>query len=96
MMRTALLMAAAAALVCCKAPRSQAQTYGDAPWCAVISIGTGEVQWDCEYWSAEACAPDVAAGNRGYCNMNPYWKGPYPGERSTPSKYPRHGARRRY
>jgi hypothetical protein len=44
--------------------------YGDAPWCAVINIGKG-VTWDCQYQTAEQCIPNVIAGNRGFCNLNP-------------------------
>jgi hypothetical protein len=48
--------------------------FGDAPWCAVIELGTGEAYWDCEYRSVEQCVPNVLAGNRGFCNVNP-WPG---------------------
>jgi hypothetical protein len=44
---------------------------GDAPWCAVISLGPGEVYWDCRYRTIEECVPNVLAGNRGFCNLNP-------------------------
>lgn len=44
----------------------------EAPWCAVISMGTGSVYWDCQYRSIEECRPNVLAGNRGWCNPNPY------------------------
>jgi hypothetical protein len=50
--------------------------FGDAPWCAVLSIGAGEVWWDCEYRTVGECAPNVVAGNRGFCNLNPYGPGP--------------------
>lgn len=49
-----------------------------APWCAVISTGWGDVQWDCRYRSIEACRPNVIAGNKGYCTQNPAWFGPPP------------------
>jgi len=49
---------------------------GNAPWCAVISVGSGSVYWDCHYWSVEACVPNVLAGNRGFCNHNPAYEGP--------------------
>ena len=45
--------------------------YGDAPWCAVMNIGTGEMYWDCQYQTFDACVPNVIAGNRGFCNVNP-------------------------
>jgi hypothetical protein len=54
---------------------SNAQYYGDAPWCAVVSVGTGSVVWYCYYRSVEECAPNVIAGTRGFCNLNPYWSG---------------------
>ena len=43
----------------------------EAPWCAVIAIGTGAVYEDCQYWTFEQCRPNVLAGNRGFCNLNP-------------------------
>lgn len=83
MTRIALPIAGTAALVaamiCLDVSPSQAQYYGDAPWCAVISIGTGSVHWDCEYNTVEACVPNVLAGNRGFCGNNPYYTGPRPG-----------------
>jgi hypothetical protein len=50
---------------------------GNAPWCAVINIGTGTVYWDCQYPTFEACyhLGNILAGNRGFCNLNP-WPGP--------------------
>ena len=78
MKTTIQLMLAAAALAaafCFNVPASQA--YGDAPWCAVVSIGAGEIVWDCHYYSVEECRPNVLAGNRGFCNMNPAWPGWY-------------------
>jgi hypothetical protein len=55
---------------------SASQAYGDAPWCAVVSIGVGDVLWDCHYYSVEECRPNVIAGNRGFCNHNPAWVAP--------------------
>ena len=68
----ALLAAAAfaAALSIYAAPAS-AGTIGDAPWCAVQNLGAGDVTWDCEFQSVEQCQPEVIAGNRGFCNLNP-------------------------
>jgi len=31
------------------------RAYGDAPWCAVINTGVGNVYWDCQYPTFEAC-----------------------------------------
>jgi len=64
---------ASAAAICFHAPASWA--FGDAPWCAVINLGTGNVHWDCQYRTIEECVPNVVAGNRGFCNLNP-WPGP--------------------
>jgi hypothetical protein len=52
---------------------SRSGAYGDAPWCAVINIGTGTVYWDCQYPTFEACYDlgNILAGNRGFCNLNP-------------------------
>jgi Protein of unknown function (DUF3551) len=52
---------------------ARAGLYGEAPWCAVVSTGTGDVHWDCQYRTAEQCAPNVIAGNRGSCTQNPYF-----------------------
>jgi len=52
---------------------AHAGLYGEAPWCAVISTGTGDVHWDCQYLTVEACQPNVIAGNRGSCTQNPYF-----------------------
>jgi hypothetical protein len=78
MNRIVLAIASLTTFLCLIAPPAKAQTYGDAPWCAVRDLGTGNVQWDCEYYSAAECAPTVVAGNRGFCNVNPYlrWQGP--------------------
>jgi hypothetical protein len=72
---TRLLLATAALVagLCFDVPASRA--YGDGPWCAVFPLGFGEVVWDCQYASIEACRPNVIAGNRGFCNMNPAWPG---------------------
>ena len=50
-----------------------AADYYGAPWCAVVSTGDGDMQWSCEYRSVEECRPNVLAGNRGWCNPNPYF-----------------------
>jgi hypothetical protein len=76
MMRIALSAATAAALICLHATPSQAQYSGTAPWCAVIQVGTGGVHYDCYYANVEACVPNVLAGNRGFCAMNPYFGHP--------------------
>jgi hypothetical protein len=52
-------------------PAAHAGSYGNAPWCAVQNLGDGDVEWDCEFRSVEECVPQVIAGNRGFCNINP-------------------------
>jgi hypothetical protein len=91
MTRIVILVAAAAAILCVDIPQSQAGTYGNAPWCAVRNLGTGDMEWDCEYYSAAACAPTVIAGNRGFCNLNPYFVGVAPPHAPW---HPRHHRRR--
>ncbi|MGO8921883.1 MAG: DUF3551 domain-containing protein [Xanthobacteraceae bacterium] len=61
---------------------------GDAPWCAVINLGMGDVYWDCRYRTVEECVPNVIAGNRGFCNLNPW--GPGPGSTTTAGPHKRH------
>jgi len=75
--RTKLVIAtavAAAAVAVFRVPASFA--FGDAPWCAVTALGRGDVYWDCQYRTVEECVPNVIAGNRGFCNLNPYGPGP--------------------
>jgi hypothetical protein len=57
--------------MCFDAPASRAGQYGHSPWCAVENDG-GRLVWDCEYDSAQDCAPAVTSGNRGFCARNPY------------------------
>jgi hypothetical protein len=78
MTRIAFLIAAVSVTLCFDALPSQAATYGGAPWCAVRDLGNGDMQWDCQYASAAECAPSVTGGNRGFCNVNPYFTGSYP------------------
>ena len=59
----------------------------EAPWCAVITIGEDSVIWDCRFRSIEECRPNVLAGNRGFCNPNPYFvAASQPGERKRQRK----------
>jgi hypothetical protein len=60
-----------------------------APWCAVIDKGDGDAYWDCHYSSIEECRPTILAGNRGWCNPNPYYVGFY-----GPPERPRRAIRR--
>ncbi len=70
------ILGASALLAAMMAWTPAGHAFGDAPWCAVINIGTGEVYWDCQYRTVEECVPNVIAGNRGFCNVNPYGPGP--------------------
>jgi hypothetical protein len=47
----------------------------EAPWCAVISLGTGDVHYDCQYNSFDDCyrRGSILAGNRGFCSPSPYY-----------------------
>jgi len=73
--RLTAAIAIIAAVTCMGAASGRAG--GNAPWCAVINIGTGTVYWDCQYPTFEACyhLGNILAGNRGFCNLNP-WPGP--------------------
>ena len=83
MMRIVFAVVSAAAMLCLAVSPSRAQSYyGNAPWCAVVNQGAGDVVWECEYRTAAQCAPNVIAGNRGFCNVNPYYTpGPAPRRR---------------
>jgi hypothetical protein len=47
--------------------------FGDARWCEVKNLGS-DVVWDCEYRTIGDCASHVIAGERSFCNINPYWR----------------------
>lgn len=66
----------AAGLWALAAPASRASEIGNERWCAVVDQGAGEIVWDCEYETVEDCTPAVLQGNRGFCQINPYWKDP--------------------
>jgi len=93
MKRIAIAFAAVAAALCCNISPSHALT-GNAPWCAVVNVGTGEVVWQCDYQTVEQCQPNVIAGNRGFCNHNPYYTAPaaMPNVRHHPRRHVHHPA----
>ena len=64
-----------------------ARADSNAPWCAVISLGQGDVYWDCQYYTFEACVPNVLAGNRGFCNHNPAYTGAPAPDRHRPKHH---------
>ncbi|MBO0718420.1 MAG: hypothetical protein J2P55_13945 [Rhizobiales bacterium] len=47
---------------------------GNSRWCAVTDQGADVLNWDCEYDTIEDCMPAVLAANRGFCDINPYWR----------------------
>jgi hypothetical protein len=69
-----LVLAALAAATLLGNGPSQAY-YGNAPWCAVVNLGHGSVVQRCVYQDFETCRQNVIAGNRGFCNTNPYLAG---------------------
>ncbi len=89
MMRMVLLVPVLA-LVVAALPLAPArgQMIGNAPWCAVVETGAGRVESDCEFYSVEQCRPNVLGGNRGFCQLNPYYRG-----RLAPGHSPRHHRR---
>jgi hypothetical protein len=76
MKRSILFSATVLAAISALSGPASADYRGNAPWCAVFSMGFGTVVWDCRYASIEACRPDVISGNRGFCNHNPRYEGP--------------------
>jgi hypothetical protein len=84
MMRLILATATVAAAMSFDVPASYA--FGDAPWCMVKNLGS-DVAWDCQFNSAQQCAPAVIAGDRSFCNMNPAWRGPATSTVASPPKH---------
>jgi hypothetical protein len=85
----AFIFAAAAAGVAFAAHPAKARE--EAPWCAVVDTGFGNLASNCSFWTFEACVPHVLTGNRGFCEENPYFNGPVarrPAHRS-PRAWPR-------
>jgi hypothetical protein len=72
MIRTILVAAAALASV------GHAEA-ANAPWCAVIDMGTGDVHWECHCYRRG----NILAGNRGFCNHSPYYGPGYAEQRQT-------------
>ena len=73
MTRILLVIAAAAVFLLLESSSGRAAYIGEAQWCAVMEVGAADVEWDCEYASVAACSPNVVAGNRGFCALNPYY-----------------------
>ena len=86
---TRMIFAAVAVLAGVAFDLQPAKAY-EAPWCAVISKGTGNAYWDCQYRSIEECRPNVVGGDRGWCNPNPYFVANLPTEhRRSANRRPR-------
>jgi Protein of unknown function (DUF3551) len=69
------ILLAAVVLAVLAFPARPVAAYG-APWCAVFSLGWGDTEWDCSYWTLQQCIPFVIAGTRGFCNENPHYVRP--------------------
>jgi Protein of unknown function (DUF3551) len=82
-----IAVAVSAAAILFDVPAGRA-SFGDAPWC-VVKTGD-DVYWDCEYRTSQECVQALAAGNRGFCNVNP---SPGP-SRPAASAQPEHRKRR--
>jgi len=82
-----LLVAVAFAAVFMPGTQPANAYSGNAPWCAVVNLGNDSSVPLCYYWSFEHCRENVIAGNRGFCNTNPYWVAahgaPAPGPRAS-------------
>jgi hypothetical protein len=71
-----IFAAAFAAILSLDVPAGHAAAWRENPWCAVIDYGDGGVTWECNYRTFEECYPNVLAGNKGSCNLNPAGPGP--------------------
>jgi hypothetical protein len=71
---TRSILLAGAALIAVSISSLSAKA-SEAPWCAVINLGTGSVYEDCQYRSFDDCyrRGNILAGNRGFCNPSPYY-----------------------
>ena len=70
-----IILAAAVLIAVAAFDARPVRAFGDAPWCAYVSLGFGAFQNDCSYRTFEECVPNVLGGNRGFCNQNPNWVG---------------------
>jgi hypothetical protein len=93
MVKTLIFAAAAlAAAMGLNIPAADAATWRENPWCAVIDYGDGGVTWECNYRTFDECYPNVLAGNKGSCNLNPAGPGPQAATPAAPRK--KHHAQR--
>ena len=72
MIRTTLVAAAVLASINFSPEHAEG---AQAPWCALIDMGTGDWHWDCQYRSFGDCygRGNILAGNRGFCTPSPYY-----------------------
>jgi hypothetical protein len=84
-MQFIFIMAAVAAALLLDVRTSQAY---QGPWCAGQNRGGGTFSYNCSMRTLEQCVSEVIAGNRGFCNPNPYYRGP--------EAAPQRGKRKRY
>lgn len=76
-MRTILFASAIAAGMLFGAGESRAWD-GDAPWCAVVNMGSGWVTERCYFYDFESCRREITGMSSGFCNTNPRYVGPPP------------------
>jgi hypothetical protein len=83
-----ILVAIAALAAATSFGTSPSRASGNAPWCALISLGQGSTYLDCQYFSFEDCyrRANILAGNRGFCNVSPYYAAGSPEQRQTRSR----------
>ena len=92
-MATRVSLSAASVLIALGAFAPHPAEAREAPWCAMQDIGWGTVIEDCSYWTLEQCVPQVIAGNRGFCNQNPRYQGPWPPEQKRARRRNYHDSR---
>jgi len=66
------------------------QAYGNAPWCAVVTVDEEASVEQCVFADLETCRREVIAGNRGFCNQNARSAGYVPAPAKRVRKRARH------
>ena len=72
LIKLSLAAAGLAAALSLTASAANAAGWRHEPWCAVFEYD--DVTWDCSYHTFAECYPNVIAGNKGFCNVNPTWQ----------------------
>lgn len=88
MLRILPIAAVLAAAACLSLGARPAAARG-APWCSEVTVGWGAVVTDCSFSTFEQCVPYVLAGNRGFCQENPYYSEPAPHKPAYRSRHRR-------